>query len=133
MDDNNKEINYFDYIIENENENGHKLYLEKLAEELANSIPYSEYITNSLANIGEDLSKKKNESYGTEIIDKISDCVILSDYMLSDNYWISDDDTLIDDDGYVYEILVYEIMNGLLFLKLDGHLKLNIGDILYVK
>jgi hypothetical protein len=127
--------NYAEYLAENMDEIMEKAqeYSEYLAENLDKTVGYTEYIAESLSvTIDSGHSNiDRNNRRGFRIISKGKDYIMLDSDSPS-SHWISKDDTLIDSDDYVYKILDYNLTGYNLYLRLDGHLKLKEGELIYV-
>ena len=126
--------NYSEYLAENLDEimKNSQSYTEYLAENLEKSVEYTKYIAENLVTINSDYSNiDRRDRRGFRILSKGNNYIMLDSDSPS-SHWISESDTLIDSDDYVYKILSYNLTGYNLYLRLDGHLKLKEGEIIYV-
>jgi hypothetical protein len=128
-------ISFSDYIADNLDTEYQK-YSDYLVENLDKTNDYSKYVAESLESA---FNRRYNFTTSSEhircfkIISKGRDYIILDGSGSVSSHWISKDDKLIDKDGLVHTILNWHLTPSGLYLLLDGHLKLNAGEDLYVK
>jgi len=129
-----KTQDYAEYLAENLDEimENAQSYSEYLAENLEKTVEYTKYIAENLVTINSDCSNiNRADRRGFRILSKGNNYIMLDSDSPS-SHWISESDTLIDSDDYVYKILNYNLTGYNLYLRLDGHLKLKEGELIYV-